>query len=181
MRAMRAMPWLLLPGVLLGAPVVQAQSGPVEAAFLRAAGEHYGLPAAEVAVLSRWRLPSDEIPVVLFVARRAGVSHDVVVAQRRQGRRWMEVAGARGLHAGDFHIPVIGATGSLAATLDRFNAVSLAQWRSLELSDREVVELVNVRFISGFLGISPGRVAQELGGAGGMAEVFGRLGGSGWR
>ena len=45
-----------------------------EAAYLRAVAEFFRVPASEMEIMRDWRLPADEIPVVLFLANRAGVS-----------------------------------------------------------------------------------------------------------
>ena len=181
MRSLRRVSSTITVLFLLGPAVHQGQGagGQEATAFLRAVGDHFGISAGEVAVLSRWRLPAGEIPVVLYLADRAGVSPDVVVAQRRRGESWMAIAGAYSVHAGDFHVQMDGPPGVLAGTYERFNGRSASEWRGISLSDDEVVALVNVRFLSRFLRVSPARVAQELGGGRGMVDVFQRLGGGG--
>ena len=75
-------------------------------AYFRAVAEFFSMAAAEVAILSEWSLPSDEVPVVLFVARRAGVSPDALVALRRSGSPWAQLIGRYHLGAGHFHVPL---------------------------------------------------------------------------
>lgn len=176
---------VLAPILLLMAPAaVQGQrpgtGGSDEAAFLRAVGEHFGTPHQEVVVLSQWRLASGEIPVVLFLAERAGVSPDVVISQRRRGEAWMTISRQYSVHAGDFHIRIDGQTGILADAYERFNARAATEWDEIALSDDEVVGFVNVRFLSRYLQVSPGRVAQELDDVDRVVDVFARLkGGAG--
>ncbi len=165
--------FLLVPALLQG----QATSAADEAAFLRAAGENFGFPHSELEVIRRWGLSSGEIPVVLFLAGRAGVSPDVLVTQRSIGESWMAIAGAYALHAGDFHVQIDGPYGPLAGVYDRFNGRPASEWRDISLSDDEVVGLVNVSFLARYLRVSPGRAAQELGQGGGMVGAFRRLGG----
>ena len=165
--------------ILLAPGEIQGQRGGAggsdEEAFLRAVGEHFGTPRREVEVLSRWRLTAAEIPVVLRLADRAGVSPDVVVAQRRRGGSWMEIARGYSVHAGDFHVPFEGPPGFLAAAYERFGARAASQWRDVSLSDEEIVGLVNVRFLSRSLGVRPARVVQELSGSDDVVAVFRRL------
>lgn len=182
---MRTLPRLFpaLPMLFALAPTaLQSQgteAGFVQKTFLSAVGEYFSIAPREVAVLSRWRLSEGEIPVVLFLAERAGVSPDVVVVQRRQGQGWMEIAAAYSVHAGDFHVQINGPAGILREASDRFSSRAASEWRTISLTDEEVVGLVNVRFLSRFLGVPPARVAQELGGAGGMVGAFQRLRGGG--
>ena len=171
--------FLLAPGALQGQR--GGAAGSDEAGFLRAVAEHFSTPQREILVLSRWNLSAGEIPVVLFVAERAGVSPDVVVAQRRRGGSWMEIAGELSVHAGDFHVRIDGDPGVLAGAFERFNAREASQWREVPLSDEEVVGLVNVRFLARFLSVTPARVVKELGGGGDMVGVFTRLRGGGGR
>ena len=169
-RAVAALLFALGPGVL-GAQAGDALD-PDAAAFLRAAGAYFGAPASEVAVLTRWDLSTDEIPVVLRLASRAGVPPDVVVAQRRRGESWLEIARRYSVHAGDFHVPLDGSPGFLAAAYQRFGARDASEWRDIVLSDEEVVGLVNVRFLSRSLRVSASSVVRELGGGDAVAAYM---------
>ena len=175
---------ILAPFFLLSLPAdVHGQrpgaGRPDEAAFLRAVAEHYGTPQREVAVLAQWQLDMAEIPVVLFVADRAGVSPDLVISQRRRGEGWMAIAGGYSVHAGDFHIPIDGDPGSLAGAYERFAGRPAAEWHEVTLSDAEVVTLVNVRFLSRQLRLRPDEVVAELDAGEGVAAVLVRLMGGG--
>ena len=167
----------VLPSVPAHVHAQPPGGGPNEASFLRAVAAHFGTPQGEVAVLAQWGLDMAEIPVVLFVADRAGVSPDLVVSQRRRGEGWMTIAGGYSVHAGDFHVPIAGDPGSLAPAYERFAARAAAEWHEVTLSDAEVVTLVNVRFLSRQLGLQPGAVIGELDGGGGVVAVFVRLSG----
>ena len=166
---------LLVPGALRGQ--CGDETDPDQAAFLRAVGKHFETPGREVLVLSRWGVSAREIPVVLRLSRRAGVSPDVVVAQRRQGDGWMKIARSYSVHAGEFHVPIDGSTGFLNAAYERFNTRSASEWREISLSDDEVVGLVNVRFLSRALGLTPGRVLGAMGDGRDVVGVFIRLSG----
>ena len=164
----------------LAAPAaLEAQRGGTassdESAFLRAVAEHFGTPRSEVQVLSRWSLSTKEIPVVLRLAKRAGVSPDVVVAQRRRGVGWMEIARGYSVHAGDFHVPIDGSAGLLNAAYERFNARPASEWRDISLADAEVVGLVNLRFLSRALDVRPGQVVEAMGDDNDIVGVFVRL------
>ncbi|MDE2804778.1 MAG: hypothetical protein OXN18_06495 [Gemmatimonadota bacterium] len=170
-RAAAALLLVLAPGVL------EAQTGNADdAAFLRAVGEYFGTPAGEVVVLTRWNLSTAEIPVVLRLATRAGVPPDVVVAQRRRGAGWLEIARSYSVHAGDFHVPINGSPGFLAGAYERFRARVASEWRDVSLSDEELVGLVNVRFLSRSLGVPASSVVRELSG-GDVVAAYTRLSG----
>ena len=175
----RVVPFALAAFLAVGAAThapdaLAAQQPDPREDYLRAAAEHFRFGSQEVAVLARWGLSDGEIPVVLFLAREADVSPDVVVAQRRRGGSWMEVATSYAIHAGSFHVPLGDAPGFLAQAYEHFGAVEASQWSTVPLSDAEVVGLVNVRFLSRHLGVPPERAARDLGG-GDVVEGYRRL------
>lgn len=183
LRALRGL-LALTPILLLAAPAVlrgqrPGGGGPDEAAFLRAVGEHFGTPQQEVMVLAQWRLAVGEIPVVLFLAERAGVSPDVVVTRRRRGADWMTISQEYSIHAGDFHVRIEGHPGILADAYRRFDERAASEWNEIALSDDEVVGFVNVRFLSRHLQVPPARVVEELDDVAGVVAVFVRLRGGG--
>ena len=153
--------FLLLP-TMASAQRRGAPEGP-EADFLRGAAEYYNVAPQEVFVLSRWGMAPAEIPVVLFLAGRAGVSPDVVVAQRQRGRDWLEISRGFGVHSGDFYVRFQGSPGFLADAYGRFEETRPAGWSRVQLSDRDVIGLVNVRFMSRFLEVPPRDVVVALG------------------
>ena len=75
---------LVLLLLVVVAPSLTAQDANTEAYF-RMVGGYFDVPPKEILILSEWRLPADEIPVVLFVARRASIPVDAVVAIAEEG------------------------------------------------------------------------------------------------
>ena len=144
--------------------------------YFRAVAEFVQLPPAEVTILSDWRLPADEIPVVLFIARRAGVSAEALVALRRSGRGWSELAGRYGLDASHFHVPLPegAAAGRLDAAYGRFRASPVSGWSSMALEDGQIVDLVNLRLVSQTLRLAPEAVLRRAG-RDSWVQVYGRL------
>lgn len=145
-------------------------------AYFGAVAEYFALPAAEVSILGEWRLPDEEIPVVLFLARKAGVSPEAVVALRRSGRGWGELAGRYGLGADQFHVPLGDAApaGVLADVYARFRALPAPRWGEVALSDRDVVGLVNLKVLSQTLRRSPEEVLARRG-QGSWVQAYLRL------
>ena len=153
----------------------QPSGGDSRDAYFRAVAEHFRTTEREVSVLAQWGLASGEIPVVLYLADRAQVSPDVVVAQRRRGSDWMDIAHGLSVHAGDFHVRVDGPAGFLSDAYARFGQAPASAWSGVRLTDSEVVGLVNVRFLSRFLGMSATDVVRELGAGNDMVAGFARL------
>lgn len=127
-----------------------AQALDAREAYFRTVGDHFRVPLREVAILSDWDLEPQEIPVVLFVASRAGVSPDVVVGLRKGGRLWIDVARRFGVEGGAFHValPEGAPLGGLAETLGHLRRQPLRHWRDLRLTDADLTALVNLRVLS---------------------------------
>ena len=159
---------LLLPGSLAAqAPETEALDG-----YYRAVGGHFGVPPGEVIVLSEWRLPPEEIPVVLFIADRGGVSPDAVVALRQGGTGWSVVARRYALDAGSFHVRLDDGAGSLAPIYAEYAARPQSQWSSIQLGDGDLVALVNLRVLAAVLNSSPGTVVQARDRAGSWVAAY---------
>jgi hypothetical protein len=158
-----------------------ALAGPLEAqasdrealdGYYGAVGRHFGVPPAEVIVLSEWSLPPEEIPVVLYIADRGGISPDAVVALRQGGTGWPVVARRYALDAGSFHVRLDGGAGSLARVYEEYAARPQGQWSAIPLADADVIALVNLRVLSEVLGSAPLAVLQAHDRAGSWVEAY---------
>lgn len=150
-----------------------AQAGGLDA-YYRAAGEHFGVTEGEVQILSDWNLPPEEVPVVLFVARRGGVSADAVAALRRSGKSWADLGSRYGVHAGMLHVELDGAAdlGLLAHAYDEYRQQPSSAWPGIRLDDPEIVALVNLRFLMEALRRSPEEVLAAMVRAGSAPDAY---------
>lgn len=145
--------------------------------FFRAVAGFFNLPPNEIAILSDWQMPADEIPVVLFMARRAGVSPEALVALRDAGQGWSTLADRYRVRASAFHVPVAddAPTGRLESAYRLFRTTPVGEWGTLRLSDEDIVGLVNVRVISQSLRIPAERVLAETDHPGSFVDLYARL------
>ena len=178
MRSIRSIVVLAFVSLSLCVAAAEAQdhSDPRDAYF-RAVASHFDLPMTEIVILGDWELAPDEIPVVLFVASRAGVSPEALVALRSSGRSWKELAGRYGIGAATLHMPLgaRGSAGRLASVYERYGSVPVEEWSSIALTDQEIVALVNVRVLSGALGIRPEEILGRAGPSGSFVDLYQRL------
>jgi hypothetical protein len=132
-------------------------------AYYRAVADHFGVSIDEVEVLAEWGLEPDEVPVVLFVSARAGVSSDALVGMRRSGRGWSAVARRFGLGSRAFHVvlPEGANLGLLSGAYEKFKSNPVRDWDSIELEDLEIVSLVNLKVLSEQVEVPPLRVLQS--------------------
>ncbi len=169
--------WVGLQGWSLPCASGQAVGQAGREAYFRAVGDHFQVPLQEVVLIGDWDLSPDEVPVVLFLAQRAGVSSDALVGLRRAGRPWRDVASRFGLGTQAFHVPLPEdpPSGILARAFRAFRETEAREWGRIQLEDEEIVALVNLRVLSQVAQASPARVLQCREEAGSFLACFPRL------
>lgn len=162
---------------VLGGPSAAQERDAARVDYFRAVAGFFNLPPTEVAILSDWELPPDEIPVVLFMARRAGVSPEALVALRDSGEGWSSLAERYRVHASALHVPVPdhAQIGRLESAYRLFRSTPVGEWSSIRLSDDDIIALVNVRVISQSLGLPAERVLVQTGSVTTFVELYARL------
>lgn len=143
---------VLLAVLLLGSAV--AADNPTHdadqfAQYSETVSRYFRAPAGQIDMVADHVNPS-EIPVVFYIADRGKVSVEKVVELRGQGETWMEVAADCNLNAADFYIMVVGEIKSktFAPIFAKYTATPMTNWKSLELTDDEIVNLVNLRLVA---------------------------------
>jgi hypothetical protein len=125
-------------------------SGDGLSSFFVSIGSYYHVPEREVVVVHERSVPPEEVPVVFFVAQRARVAPAVVVDLRRHGLSWADIA---------FHF-------RLDPDIYYFNGgppygKAHGYWKKHPPRDVEVIDAVNVHFLSEFHGVTPDMVRDE--------------------
>ena len=145
--------------------------------YFDAVARFFSLPSNEVSILSEWEISADEIPVVLFVARRSGVSPEALVALRQAGQSWSVLAARYGVGSAALHVPVPddAHAGALDRAYDGYRSTPVERWSTIRLSHDEVVDIVNVRLISQSLGLPVARVIGETSTSGSHVALYERL------
>ncbi|MGE5027413.1 MAG: hypothetical protein ACM3JK_02970 [Betaproteobacteria bacterium] len=168
---MRSLIILLALAVLsAGAPAAQAQSrmdlgativnGDLRGFYL-SLGEYYRVPEREVMVIRDRHIPDYDIPVVLFIAQRAHVAPGVVVDLRLAGRSWMDISLHFGLGPDIYYVPARRVYGPpYGNAYGYYKNKKRKDWHTIRLADDDVVNLVNLRFISERFGHPPEEVMR---------------------
>ena len=129
--------------------------------FYLAIGDHYKVQEKEVVVVQKRQVRDEEMPVVFYLARQAKVSPEVIVELRLEGRTWMEITTNFGLYADIYHINVTTQAGPpYGKAYGYCKNKPKSEWRKLSFSDSEIVNFVNLRFVSEHYGISPDEVVK---------------------
>jgi len=128
--------------------------------FYFAVGNYYQVPEHDVVVVQQQALPPDEIPVVFYVAQRARVAPAVVADLRRRGESWADIA---------FHF-------RLDPDIYYFRGgppygKAYGYWKKHPPRDAEVIDAVNVHFLSDYHHVTPDAVWAERSGGRSYAAV----------
>jgi hypothetical protein len=119
--------------------------------FSFAVGNYYRVPEREVIFIRERRVPDYEIPVVLFLAQRAHVTPATIVDMRLGGKRWMDIVVSYGLSPEVFYVPLTIQPGPpYGKAYGHYKKKKRDQWRSIVLDDDDIVNFVNLRFLSSY-------------------------------
>lgn len=117
--------------------------------FYFAVGEYYRVPRHDVIYLHERRIPDYEIPVVLFISQRVRVAPEVIVNLRLSGMSWMDISLRFGVGPEVYYVPVQNVYGPpYGHAYGHYQNRNRNEWHNIRLADDDVVNLVNLRFIS---------------------------------
>jgi hypothetical protein len=151
------------------------QENPAQRAYFRAVAGYFQVPETEIAILAHGGdIAPDEIPVVLFVARRGGVSAEAVAALRESGRSWTELAQRFGVGANALHVTLRdpASAGTLSSAYQRYATTPMERWSAMQLESGEIVALVNVRVLAQALAVEPDAIARRSGTTPSFVELY---------
>ena len=132
--------------------------------FHVAVANYYQVPEREVIVIRERRIPDDEIPVALFIARHAGVPWMRVVDMRLRGDSWWDISVRLGVRPDVYYVPVTVVSGPpYGRALGHYKNKHRKQWSTIVLSDADVVNLVELRFLSEHYKVAPERIIELRG------------------
>lgn len=127
--------------------------------FYLSVGQYYHTPEKEVLIVKERGLPDDDIPVVFFLAQRARVSPQAIIDLRLSGKSWMDITLHYGFSPEIYYMKVREVTGPpYGKALGYYRNRPRKEWKEIRLGDDDVVNLVNLRFISKQYGYSPDKV-----------------------
>ncbi len=124
--------------------------------FHLAIGEHYQVPEKEVIVIREKKIADDDLPVVFFLAGRTGVAPEMIVKLRLGGKSWMEITAHFGLSAEIYYVPLAKPAGPpYGKAYGYYKNRKRSEWGKIKLEDADIVNFVNLRFLSDHYGYSP--------------------------
>jgi hypothetical protein len=129
--------------------------------FHLSVGEYYKVPEREVVVVHDRGIHDEELPVVFFLSGRAHGSPEVIVDLRMRGMSWMDITLHYGLSPDIYYVPVREYHEPHGHAWGYYKKHPRHEdWRRIDLGDRDIVDQVNLRFISDHYKYSPDRVMK---------------------
>lgn len=138
--------------------------------FYLSISDHYKVPQHEVKAVHARHIPDEELPVVFFFATHAHVSPSTIIDLRLRHKTWNEISVHYGLTPEIYYVPVenkkfdpYSGQHHGKAYGHYKNQPHKKDWRKLKLSDSEVVDLVNLKFMSEYHQYAPEKIIQMRG------------------
>ncbi|MCE5311823.1 MAG: hypothetical protein LLF86_01580 [Nitrospiraceae bacterium] len=127
--------------------------------FYFSVGDYYHVPEREVIIIRDRRIPDEELPVVFFLSKHAHVAPAIIVDMRLRGMSWMDITLHYRLHPDIYYVPLKKKPGPpYGKAYGYYMNRPKKDWHKIRLHDRDVVNLVNLRFISEYHAYSPDNV-----------------------
>lgn len=114
-------------------------------------GNYFSVPQREVREIRKRRIPDEEVPVVFFLAREARVEPETIVSLRLKGKSWQAIVSMFGLGPEIFYVPVdrdLDVGPPYGHAYGYYRNRPRRDWRRMRLGDDEIVNLVNLKFMS---------------------------------
>jgi hypothetical protein len=122
--------------------------------FSLSIGDYYRVPQQEVVVVER-RIPREEVGVAYYLARHAHRDVGYITDLRLHGQSWWDITLRLGLDPRTIY--VVNTAHSYGPPYGK----AYGYQKKHRLHDREIVDLVNVRFLSDYHHITPDEVIKR--------------------
>ncbi|RJR51693.1 MAG: hypothetical protein C4576_03370 [Desulfobacteraceae bacterium] len=128
--------------------------------FYMSVGDYFRVPEREVIVIRDRGIYPDHVPVVLYLSQMARVRPDVIVDMRLGGLSWLDITVRLGLGPEIYYVPVkvVRSGPPYGKAYGYYKKHPRGDWHHIKFSDREIVDQVNLRFLSEHHGYAPERI-----------------------
>lgn len=117
--------------------------------YYEAMAAYFATPADTIAMLMKMDIEKEDLPVVLHIAQASKTGPSVIAQSREQGETWMAIIKEHSLSPAIFYFLVMAKIESktFAPIFAKFKALPQNHWNNLVLTDGEIRDLVNLKFI----------------------------------
>jgi hypothetical protein len=140
--------------------------------FYLAIGDYYRVPEPRVVhVKKHYRMRDEDLPVVFYIASCARVDPDVIIDLRlRQRMSWLNITFHFGLTPEIYYVPVQRVGPPYGKAYGHYKKHE-HNYKRVVLADEDVVNLVNLRFISDYHRVAP-EIVMDMRSQGGKFVVI---------
>jgi hypothetical protein len=125
-------------------------------------GNHYRVPEREVMIIRERGIHDEELPVVFFLCKHTRVSPEVIVTLRLSGWSWYKITTHLGLTPEIYYVPVVIYRDGppYGRAYGYYKNHPRERWSTMEMTDVDIVNQVNLHFISNQYGYEPGQIMK---------------------
>jgi len=133
--------------------------------FYLGISNYYRVPEREVAVVRERGVHYNDLPVVFFIAARAHVAPGVIVDLRLGGMNWWDISVRYGIGPEVYYVPttVVVKNPPYGRAYGHYKKHPREQWNRIVLRDADIVNMVNLRYVSEYYDYPEDRVMKMRG------------------
>lgn len=137
---------ILVPSLLVN---FAGASDDLEKEYYAALSAHFGVEADSLAALLELELDIKDLPVVLFLSQINKTGPSRIAGLRAKGESWMKIIENRVISPSVFYFMLTGEIESqtFAPIFAEYKALPERRWGEIVLTDDEICDMVNLKFI----------------------------------
>lgn len=129
--------------------------------FYFSISEYYQIPESQVVIIQKRKIPDEELPVVFFIAGKTKVKPEVIVDLRLGGSSWYDISVKYGIYSDVYFVPLESSPGPpYGKAYGYYKNKPRKEWKSLKLTDKDIINFVNLRFISEYYNYQPDKIVK---------------------
>jgi hypothetical protein len=123
--------------------------GELEEDYYTAVSMYFQVSRDTIVDLVKLEIPDVDIPVTIFIAQENTVAPHRIAEVRIKGDSWMDIIRGRGMSPEVFYFLLVGEFDSktYSPIFAKFDTTARSQWKHLILTDGEIQDMVNLKFI----------------------------------
>jgi len=141
--------------------------------FHLSVGNFFGYPEREVVVVHERGIPDDDLPVVFFISKHAHVAPEVIIKLRAvDGWPWSRICAYYRIPPSVFYLPVERYDPPHGRAYGYYKRHRHERdWGKIRLRDADIVNQVNLIFISKYYNHPPERIMKLRGGGASFSNI----------
>jgi len=146
---------------------VNINLGSTESAnFYRSIAHYNNVSEDDVYFIRKKGVADEELPVIFYLASLAGVSPALVADEYKPGNSLLDLTRTFGLNPEIYHYPIKSKVDGppYGKAYGYYRNKPKKEWKNIKLSNTDIINLVNLRFISDSNGVDPEDVIKRRAG-----------------